>query len=86
MSPDKKRVYAAGFQTGNKTTTATALVFPFFLPPPPFTNSDGRPQPFGGLIVKHDGQHWRDELGRDFDYAVYADLPDHDVFVIDAEA
>ena len=86
VSPDKKRVYAAGFQTGNKTTTATALVFPFFLPPPPFTNSDGRPQPFGGLIVKHDGQHWRDELGRDFDYAVYADLPDHDVFVIDAEA
>jgi DNA-binding beta-propeller fold protein YncE len=86
VSSDKKRVYAAGFQTGNKTTTATALVFPFFLPPPPFTNAQGRQQPFGGLIVKHDGQHWRDELGRDFDYAVYADLPDHDVFVIDAEA
>lgn len=86
VSPDKKRVYAAGFQTGNKTTTATALVFPFFLPPPPLTNAEGHQQPLGGLIVKHDGQHWRDELGRDFDYAVYADLPDNDVFVIDAEA
>lgn len=86
VSPDKKYVYAAGFHSGNQTTIATALVNPFFSPPPPFTNFEGNFQPPGGLIVKYDGQHWRDELNRELDYAVFFDLPDHDVFVIDADA
>lgn len=86
VSPDKKHVYAAGFQTGNRTTVATALVNPPFSLPPPLTNSAGEFQPGGGLIVKHDGQHWRDELNRIFDHTVMFDLPDHDVFVLDADA
>jgi DNA-binding beta-propeller fold protein YncE len=37
-----------------------------------------------GLIVKFDGVKWTDELGRDWSAAVRFDLPDEDVFVIDA--
>ena len=39
-----------------------------------------------GLIVKHDGRHWVDSLGRPWDAQVKFSLPDKDVFVIDATA
>ena len=52
--------------------------------PPPNTDHNGLQQPEVGLIVKYDGTHWLDELGRQWDNAVNFALPDQDVFAIDA--
>jgi YVTN family beta-propeller protein len=54
--------------------------------PAPNEDSNGVPQPEVGLIVKYDGSAWRDELGRDWSNQVRFDLPDLDVFAIDALA
>lgn len=90
-SADGSRVYAAGFHTGNQTTT----VFSFSVNnapgspglPAPDTNVQGLPKPKEGLIVKYDGEHWRDEAsGSIWDEWVRLDLPDRDVFTIDATA
>src|SRR5690606_28290491 len=39
-----------------------------------------------GLIVRFDGEHWVDEVGRHWDDHIRFNLPDKDVFVIDANA
>ena len=54
--------------------------------PPPSTNFDNEPAPETGLILKYDpvNDEWRDPLGRDWSAAVLFDLPDEDVFAIDA--
>ncbi|MBI3766957.1 MAG: hypothetical protein HY271_00515 [Deltaproteobacteria bacterium] len=52
--------------------------------PAPNTDHNGLQQPEVGLIVKFDGSHWFDELGRQWDNAVNFNLPDKDVFAIDA--
>lgn len=87
VSADGKQVYAAGFNTGNQTTTIFEhnVIAKGGLPAPD-TNSEGEPQPTTGLIVKYDGEHWRDEIGRIWDDQVKFSLPDKDVFVIDAMA
>ncbi len=59
--------------------------------PAPNDNHEGTSGPEVGLIVKlnRDGQSpgvWQDELGRDWSPAVRFDLPDRDVFEIDAVA
>jgi YVTN family beta-propeller protein len=82
VTPDGETVYAAGFNTGNRTTIVTEFIAPPL--PPPVTNYAGAPQPQTGLIVKHDGEHWLDELGRPWDPLINFSLPDKDVFVIDA--
>lgn len=85
VSPDGQRVYAAGFHTGNKTTSLHRnLVGPNGGLPGPRTDFLGVPQPPAALIVKHDGTHWVDTLGRTWDQQVMFSLPDKDVFVIDA--
>ncbi len=56
--------------------------------PLPERDADGVGRPAAGLIVRFDtasGQ-WRDELGRNWNNAVRFDLPDYDVFAIDAFA
>jgi DNA-binding beta-propeller fold protein YncE len=91
VSPDGSRVYAAAFLSGNQTTTvsvdAVKQVYGGVMPPPstvgPF------PQPPTGLIVKYraaaDGTfHWLDAYGSVFDAWVKVQLPDLDVFAIDA--
>lgn len=87
VSNDGRRVYAAGFHTGNQTT---AVVFTEVLfkggPPPPNANAAGVPEPIHSLIVHWNGSHWVDEIGRNFDSSVRFSLPDKDVFVIDATA
>jgi 6-phosphogluconolactonase (cycloisomerase 2 family) len=92
-TPDGKTVYAAGFQTGNRTTTINEFLVRQGVTPPsarvypgPLTNHAGVPQPTVGLIVQHDGAHWRDELGQVWDDMVMFELPDTDVFTIDAMA
>ncbi|MEO8602964.1 MAG: hypothetical protein ABI629_10335, partial [bacterium] len=54
--------------------------------PLPHRNVGGNTRPEVGLIVKNDGTHWVDELGRSWDNAVKFSLPDQDVFAIDANA
>jgi DNA-binding beta-propeller fold protein YncE len=52
--------------------------------PLPHRNGAGDTRPEVGLIVKYDGTHWVDQLGRNWDPAVRFSLPDKDVFAIDA--
>src|SRR5215213_7103740 len=91
VSPDGSTVYAAAFHSGNRTTT----VHEAFVPdggqaagglPGPNTNADGAPRPEVGIIVRFDGTHWVDELGRAWDGQIRFSLPDKDVFVLDANA
>lgn len=100
VSPDGSSVYAAVFLSGNRTTTISEglvcdggpLAGPCFSGPgglpAPYTTFDGSPAPEVGLIVRFDPARaiWADELGRDWSSAVRFDLPDEDVFEIDADA
>ncbi|ABA59173.1 YncE family protein [Nitrosococcus oceani] len=92
-TPDGALVYAAGFHTGNRTTTLNEFLVRQAIAPPdpriypgPLTNHEGILQPTVGLIVKYDGAHWVDELGQQWDDLVPFTLPDQDVFTIDAMA
>jgi DNA-binding beta-propeller fold protein YncE len=103
-SADGTTVYAAGFQTGNKTTAINEFLIreaistpPFnhvypepllnkFPVPEPLANHDGIRQPSVGLIVQHKNGHWVDNMGQIWDDKVPFDLPDQDVFTIDAMA
>jgi DNA-binding beta-propeller fold protein YncE len=94
VSPDGTRVYAAGLLTGNRTTILHDLVITngrASAPDgrgmlPPDTNFQGVVAPETGMIVKFDGEHWVDEAGRWWDDEVKLNLPDKDVFAIDAMA
>ncbi len=90
VTPDGTRVYAAGFHTGNRTATASEQSIPNGFGPDgvagPATNFEGHPAPEVGAIVKWNGAHWVDTLGRPHDDAVQFSLPDKDVFVLDAMA
>ncbi len=87
VSPDGKQVYAAAFNSGNRTTVIEATVVAANGgTPPPNVNAHGEPQPPTGLIVKYNGAHWVDETGKIWDEHVKLSLPDKDVFVIDADA
>ncbi len=99
---DGATVYAAGFQTGNKTTTINEFLvreaistpslnliypepllnkFPAFEPQ---ANHDGIRQPSVGLIVQFKNGRWVDNIGQIWDDKVPFDLPDQDVFTINA--
>src|SRR4029079_7096631 len=88
VTPDGTRVYAAGFHTGNRTTSIGEPFIPDGFGPDgvagPATNFEGRPAPEIGTIVKFNGSHWVDTLGRAFDQFVKFSLPDKDVLVLDA--
>ncbi|HEY0480057.1 MAG TPA: hypothetical protein VGD37_21200 [Kofleriaceae bacterium] len=90
VTPDGTRVYAAGFHTGNQTTTVqeASLADGFGTDgvAGPATNHEGRPAAEVGAIVKWNGAHWVDALGRIRDAFVKLALPDKDVFVLDATA
>lgn len=85
VSPDGETVYAAAFMSGNGTTTVGQDVVAG-AKPPPVDNIEGQRQPNTGLIVKKNGAAWRDESGQDWSQAVRFNLPDLDVFSIDAMA
>ncbi len=89
VSADGAHVYAAGFHSGNRTTSITQSAFTdeeLALLPGPTTNSAGVAAPSTGIIVKFDGSHWIDEAGTAWDDKVRFSLPDKDVFVLDAAA
>ena len=54
--------------------------------PGPATNFEGKQAPHVALIVKWNAAtgHWEDELSRVWDHAIRFQLPDRDVFAIDA--
>jgi len=90
-TPDGNKVYVAAHASGNRTTT----VHEAFVPhggeaaggtPAPNTNHAGIHHLATGLIVKFNGTHWVDELGRSWDDGIKFSLPDKDVFVINAMA
>ncbi|MBL9101158.1 MAG: hypothetical protein JNL82_09380 [Myxococcales bacterium] len=90
-SPDGKKVYAAAFNSGNRT----AIVALGQVPdggeaaggvPLPNVNHVGAPEPDMSLIVRWNGAHWVDETGRQWDDHIKFSLPDKDVFVINAQA
>jgi len=91
VSPDGKLVYAAGFHTGNRTTTLFESIIPDGGEangglPSTRVDAAGASQPETSLIVKYSNGHWLDELSRIWDDKVKFSLPDKDVFVIDANA
>ncbi len=91
VTPDGSRVYAAAFHSGNRTTIIAESLVPNGGEaaggvPGPNVNFEGKPAPETGVIVKYDGQHWVDSLGRPWTDQVKFSLPDKDVFVIDATA
>ncbi|MFT3697771.1 MAG: hypothetical protein QM831_31820 [Kofleriaceae bacterium] len=92
VSKDGSRVYAAAFQSGNQTTTvseyAVTTMYPHGMPGPATITLGGMviPQPPTGLIVKYRNGHWVDAYGTVFDPFVKVNLPDEDVFAIDANA
>jgi YVTN family beta-propeller protein len=74
-----------GFDAAPPCVTSQGFTMPGGLPGPA-TDALLEPAPETGLIVKYDptsGQ-WHDPLGRDWSQAVRFNLPDHDVFAIDA--
>jgi hypothetical protein len=85
-TPDGSRVFAAAFHSGNRTT---AILEPNVtsnggLPLPPAGSTPGAPPT--GLIVKFNGTNWVDEINRNWNSQVPFNLPDRDVFIIDANA
>ena len=100
-SADGNTVYAAAFHSGNQTTSILeALVCDGGEGAPPCANGapggvlgpnedlDGVPAPEVGVIVKFNNTNsrWEDDGGRDWTSVVRFDLPDRDVFAIDAAA
>ena len=75
-----------GFTGAGTCTTPGGATAPGGLPGPS-TNAAGDPAPETSLIVKYDppSGEWRDVLGRDWDAVVPFDLPDNDVFAVDAD-
>jgi sugar lactone lactonase YvrE len=97
LATDGSTVYVAAFHSGNQTTVINETLVPNGFDaagpsggapggvPGPDDNFAGDPAPETGVIVKFDGAAWRDVLGRDWSALVPFDLPDHDVFSIDAD-
>ncbi|MFT5710032.1 MAG: DNA-binding beta-propeller fold protein YncE [Halioglobus sp.] len=85
VSVDGSRVYAAAFMSGNQTTIIDELLVRGKKAAPD-RNVDGVAAPNTGLIVKKENGLWVDEAGTDWSSAVQFDLPDYDVFEIDAMA
>lgn len=91
VSPSGDRVYAAALHSGNQSAIVPLGVIPDTGEadggiPLPNVNHAGVAEPDMSLIVKFDGQHWVDEIGREWDHQIKFNLPDKDVFVIDANA
>jgi DNA-binding beta-propeller fold protein YncE len=93
VAADGRTVYAAAFQSGNRTTAINErLITRNGGLPPPFTDAQGVQAPETGMVVSfrvdpRDNQHhWLDNVGRRWDDHVKLGLPDKDVFAIDATA
>jgi DNA-binding beta-propeller fold protein YncE/mono/diheme cytochrome c family protein len=85
------RVYAAVFNSGNRTTVLTDDIGAGSIAKAsPTTAADGTGQPETGLIVQFNGTNWLDDgdptrniAPRNWSSRVKLNLPDYDVFTID---
>jgi DNA-binding beta-propeller fold protein YncE len=82
-------VWAAVFHSGNRTTAITEQAVSSGstppMPPPPAGSTPGAPPT--ALIVKRNASgQWVDEIGQNWSASVSFDLPDFDVFQINATA
>src|SRR5262245_60700993 len=81
-------VYAVVLESGNQSTTLfEELVSTGGGPPPPNPpRTAPGPAPAVGMVVQFDGSNWKDEAGGNWNSKINYNLPDQDVFVIDADA
>jgi len=89
VTPDGSRVYVASLFSGNQTTAINETVVPnnkFGTTgvPGPATNAQGFQAPETGVIVKYNGSQWLDSKGTNWSSLVKFNLPDRDVFSINA--
>ncbi|MGI1677097.1 MAG: hypothetical protein K6L75_00020 [Cellvibrionaceae bacterium] len=92
VNADGTRVYAAILNSGNRTTVLTDDRGEGGInKPSPSTDDNGNDEPETGLIVQYDGRNWKDNgdptrniPGSNWDDRVKINLPDYDVFTIDA--
>jgi YVTN family beta-propeller protein len=85
LSPDGSTIWVGAFDGQNETTVispGTVLLGGGLPPPNPPMRFGLPPPPAVGLIVKHDGTHWVDEIARSWDAALPYTLLDHDVIGI----
>lgn len=86
LTPDGQSLWVTVQESGNETT---AIHFETVtenggLPAPTPAMDAGLPAPpQTALIVRHDGQHWVDEIARSWDAEVPYRLYDHDLFRVD---
>jgi DNA-binding beta-propeller fold protein YncE len=83
VSADNTTVYVAAHQSGNQTTVINETTVNGNMPGPT-QNVLGDTRPDTGAMVKFDGSKWLDADGVDWSSAVNFNLPDHDVFSINA--
>ena len=83
-SVDNSEVYVAIFNSGNKTTSVHQVETS--KKGLPMDNVEGVVAPKTGHILQYRNGHWRDETNRTFDQETSLNLPDYDVFTIDANA
>ncbi|MBW2292310.1 MAG: hypothetical protein JRG94_08355 [Deltaproteobacteria bacterium] len=89
VSGDGNTVYVAAFHSGNQTTVINETVVSDGFGgagqvPNPDQNIFGAQAPETGVIVKFDGAAWRDAANFDWTSSVNFNLPDHDVFAVNA--
>jgi DNA-binding beta-propeller fold protein YncE len=91
VSPDGTRVYAAAFQSGNRTTAVVEGVVsnnsnPNGMPPAP-PGSTPNPPPTSLILKWNPGNsRWEDVIARNWTANIPFTLPDQDVFIINATA
>jgi cysteine-rich repeat protein len=88
LATDGTTVYVAAFMSGNQTTVVNETLindgFGSNGSPGPDDNAAGTPAPEVGAIVKLIGGNWRDADNTQRNGAVPFDLPDNDVFAVNA--
>jgi DNA-binding beta-propeller fold protein YncE len=88
LATDGTTVYVAAFMSGNQTTVINETLIPDSFGgsgvPGPSTNANLDPAPEVGVIVKLIGGTWLDADGVNRNSLVPFDLPDHDVFSVNA--
>jgi DNA-binding beta-propeller fold protein YncE len=84
VSPDGRRVYAGIFRSGNGTTSIDERRVVERLKPT--ASSEDFPAPPIGRILRQQGGAWLDYEGRDWRGDIPFELPDQDLWIIDAEA
>ena len=83
VSADNTTVYVAAYQSGNQTTVINETTVNGNMPGPN-NNINGDTRPDTGAMVKFDGTNWLDADGTNWSSFVNFNLPDHDVFSINA--